>query len=197
MFSWSLINVTHLLKQKHVIIVMVPHFRIRYRRFWSNYRWGCLRIIDYTRSGACCSCTALCVECCCGTLMEDSAKTLFTSWGKWSIAWCIYCRIWENRKSNHFMFLELQIWNLSVQGISLSLCSYKYSFICLFFLRIRNEEMHANNISCMALEMLHDILKKAVMVNEKVRYSCKVHLYYQWFTLFLSKRWSACSRCLY
>ena len=28
--------------------------------------------------------------------------------------------------------------------------------------------MHANNISCMALEMLHDILKKAVMVNEKV-----------------------------
>lgn len=39
--------------------------------------------------------------------------------------------------------------------------------------------MHANNISCMGLEMLHDILKKAVMVNEKVRYSCKVHLYYQ------------------
>lgn len=30
--------------------------------------------------------------------------------------------------------------------------------------------MHANNISCMALEMLHDILKKAVTVNEKVGY---------------------------
>lgn len=35
--------------------------------------------------------------------------------------------------------------------------------------RIRNEERHANNISCMALELLHDVLKTAILINSKVK----------------------------
>lgn len=42
------------------------------------------------------------------------------------------------------------------------------NFLFVWLFRIRNEERHANNISCMALELLHDVLKTAILINSKV-----------------------------
>lgn len=45
------------------------------------------------------------------------------------------------------------------------------------FFRIRNEDRYVNNISCMVLEFLYDVLKIVILINFKVKVDVYVFVF--------------------